>query len=164
MEEGHIFFGSHDFAVYCLKSEGQLLWKFKTQSTIYATVFPFRYLKNCSNQMRGRREEVPKDILVTNALTGKDVETDPCYESPERGQEVSVSALSSRVEVSHRQAIKECVVIASTDGRLCVLDNRDGQLLSSYTLPGQVFSSPVISNTLIIVGCRDNFVYCLEIT
>ncbi|XP_032707132.1 beta-alanine-activating enzyme isoform X3 [Lontra canadensis] len=52
---------------------------------------------------------------------------------------------------------------ASTDGKLWILDSKHGQLQSAYELPGEVFSSPVVWESMLIIGCRNNYVYCLDL-
>ncbi|XP_007996824.3 beta-alanine-activating enzyme isoform X2 [Chlorocebus sabaeus] len=52
---------------------------------------------------------------------------------------------------------------ASTDGKLWILESQSGQLQSVYELPGEVFSSPVVLESMLIIGCRDNYVYCLDL-
>ncbi|XP_045853694.1 beta-alanine-activating enzyme isoform X2 [Meles meles] len=52
---------------------------------------------------------------------------------------------------------------ASTDGKLWVLDSTRGQLQSVCELPGEVFSSPVVWESMLIIGCRNNYVYCLDL-
>ncbi|KAF3825183.1 hypothetical protein GH733_005817 [Mirounga leonina] len=52
---------------------------------------------------------------------------------------------------------------ASTDGKLWILDSKSGRLQSVYELPGEVFSSPVIWESMLLIGCRNNYVYCLDL-
>uniref|UniRef100_H0WN13 Beta-alanine-activating enzyme n=1 Tax=Otolemur garnettii TaxID=30611 RepID=H0WN13_OTOGA len=52
---------------------------------------------------------------------------------------------------------------ASTDGKLWILDSQSGQLRSVYELPGEVFSSPVVWESMLIIGCRNNYIYCLDL-
>nr|XP_010342433.1 beta-alanine-activating enzyme isoform X2 [Saimiri boliviensis boliviensis] len=52
---------------------------------------------------------------------------------------------------------------ASTDGKLWILESQSGQLQSVYELPGEVFSSPVVLESTLIIGCRNNYVYCLDL-
>ncbi|XP_069677713.1 beta-alanine-activating enzyme isoform X2 [Periplaneta americana] len=55
------------------------------------------------------------------------------------------------------------VAAASTSGKIYLLELDSGTLKSSYQLPGEVFSSPVVNRNNIYVGCRDNNVYSLAI-
>ncbi|XP_032256315.1 beta-alanine-activating enzyme isoform X1 [Phoca vitulina] len=52
---------------------------------------------------------------------------------------------------------------ASTDGKLWILESKSGRLQSVYELPGEVFSSPVIWESMLLIGCRNNYVYCLDL-
>ncbi|XP_030169690.1 beta-alanine-activating enzyme isoform X2 [Lynx canadensis] len=52
---------------------------------------------------------------------------------------------------------------ASTDGKLWILESKSGRLQSVYELPGQVFSSPVVWESMLLIGCRNNYVYCLDL-
>ena len=59
------------------------------------------------------------------------------------------------------------VFVANTKGLVCALDFVSGRLLASVLLPGEVFSSPVCypvsdGGCLVLIGCRDNFLYCLK--
>jgi len=41
------------------------------------------------------------------------------------------------------------------------LSSGKSQLLT--TVAGEVFSSPVVSERLLVVACRDNYVYCFDL-
>lgn len=56
------------------------------------------------------------------------------------------------------------VALASTDGTVWILDGEDGGKLASFTLPGELFSSPVLHEHSLVVGCRNDYVYCLKLT
>ncbi|KAM8890113.1 beta-alanine-activating enzyme [Synchiropus picturatus] len=55
------------------------------------------------------------------------------------------------------------VCVASTDGTLYILDCEDGRLLTSHRLPGELFSSPVVYDGHVVIGCRNDYVYCLKL-
>ncbi|XP_016967578.1 beta-alanine-activating enzyme isoform X1 [Drosophila biarmipes] len=52
---------------------------------------------------------------------------------------------------------------AATDGRVVLMNFRNGEIQWSDKLPGEVFSSACYIESLrrVYVGCRDNFLYCL---
>ncbi|XP_058235150.1 beta-alanine-activating enzyme isoform X2 [Hemibagrus wyckioides] len=60
--------------------------------------------------------------------------------------------------------VRTLVAIASTDGTLWVLDGEQGTVKASFLLPGELFSSPVVWGHAIVLGCRNDYVYCLELT
>lgn len=55
------------------------------------------------------------------------------------------------------------MALASTDGTVWILDGRDGRKLASLALPGELFSSPVVWGRSLVVGCRNDYVYCLQL-
>ncbi|XP_067663037.1 beta-alanine-activating enzyme-like [Haliotis asinina] len=55
------------------------------------------------------------------------------------------------------------VYVASTNGNLTALCVTTGQQLDNTRLPGEVFSSPVVVDGRLVVGCRDNNVYCFTV-
>ncbi|XP_045140067.1 beta-alanine-activating enzyme isoform X2 [Echinops telfairi] len=64
---------------------------------------------------------------------------------------------------NHRSSDQTLLAVASTDGKLWVLESKSGQLQSVYELPGEVFSSPVVWESMLVIGCRNNYVYCLDL-
>ncbi|XP_051511642.1 beta-alanine-activating enzyme isoform X2 [Myxocyprinus asiaticus] len=56
------------------------------------------------------------------------------------------------------------VAVCSTDGTVWILDGETGTLKASMSLPGELFSSPVVWGHSLVVGCRNDFVYCLELS
>lgn len=59
----------------------------------------------------------------------------------------------------------DVVVIGAPDGRLALLSAETGAELASAQLPGPIHSSPVVCPLLsrLVVGCRDNRVYCFAL-
>ncbi|XP_017879352.1 beta-alanine-activating enzyme [Ceratina calcarata] len=55
------------------------------------------------------------------------------------------------------------LLIACTDGTLNIYDFKKNRLMKIEELPGKVFSSPVIDRDNVIIGCRDNYIYVLEL-
>ncbi|XP_054996484.1 beta-alanine-activating enzyme isoform X3 [Sorex araneus] len=64
---------------------------------------------------------------------------------------------------NHSQGSESLVAAASTDGKLWILDAQSGRLRGVHPLPGEVFSSPVVWESMLVIGCRDNVVYCLDL-
>ncbi|KAG8190035.1 hypothetical protein JTE90_000130 [Oedothorax gibbosus] len=57
----------------------------------------------------------------------------------------------------------EYVVIASTNGVIYILKLSNGNVVSFCNCPGEIFSSPVVLNNYLVIGCRDNNVYCFSL-
>ena len=57
------------------------------------------------------------------------------------------------------------IVVGSTDGCLRILDSETGGLLSETIVEGEgLFSSPVCYRDLVVVGSRDDYLYCYRLT
>lgn len=56
------------------------------------------------------------------------------------------------------------VALASTDGTVWILEAENGQMLASHALPGELFSSPVVWAGCLVIGCRNDYVYALNLT
>ena len=68
------------------------------------------------------------------------------------------------------QEKRQLVCAADSQGRAYILDGSGrGEVLWSVSLPAAIFSSPLVllgpygPEMRILVGCRDNFLYCLEV-
>ncbi|NP_001410730.1 beta-alanine-activating enzyme [Danio rerio] len=60
--------------------------------------------------------------------------------------------------------LRTLAAVCSTDGKVWVLDGETGIQKATLSLPGELFSSPVIWGSKLVVGCRNDYVYCLELT
>ncbi|GBM72873.1 Beta-alanine-activating enzyme [Araneus ventricosus] len=56
------------------------------------------------------------------------------------------------------------VAVATTAGMIYILSQRTGKIEYTLKCLGEIFSSPVILNGYLVVGCRDNFVYCYNLS
>ncbi|XP_028636590.1 beta-alanine-activating enzyme [Grammomys surdaster] len=64
---------------------------------------------------------------------------------------------------NHLRGGDTLLAAASTDGKLWVLESQSGELRSVYELPGEVFSSPVVWESMLVIGCRNDYIYCLDL-
>ncbi|GFT10420.1 beta-alanine-activating enzyme [Nephila pilipes] len=103
LNNDHIVFGCHDSFVYCVKVNGESVWKFCSDSPVYSTPFAFQW-KQC-----------------------------------------------------------KYVTVASVSGVIYILDQISGEVKHSWKCPGEIFSSPTVLNGFLVVGCRDNYVYCFSL-
>lgn len=55
------------------------------------------------------------------------------------------------------------VAVCSSKGHLYILDLYCGLTLGELQFPGEIFSSPCVVNDRLVVGCRDNYVYCVKL-
>ncbi|XP_067453656.1 beta-alanine-activating enzyme isoform X1 [Thunnus thynnus] len=147
---GNVVIGSVDGNICCFSNTGKLLWQFLTKGPVFSSpcVTPDQqkvlcgshdgclYCLNCADG----------SLLWTFQTSGK----------------VYASACVFDGSAVGRRGI--LVGLASTDGTVWILDVQDGQMLASFTLPGELFSSPVVWEQSLVVGCRNDYVYCLKLT
>nr|XP_046246698.1 beta-alanine-activating enzyme isoform X2 [Scatophagus argus] len=147
---GHVMIGSVDGNICCFSNRGKLVWQFLTKGPVFSSpcVTPDQqrvlcgshdgclYCLNCADG----------SLVWTFRTTGK-VFSSPCVFDG---------------SVVGRRGI--LVALASTDGTVWILDGQDGQMLASFHLPGELFSSPVVWGQFLVIGCRNDYVYCLNLT
>ncbi|XP_051930080.1 beta-alanine-activating enzyme isoform X1 [Hippocampus zosterae] len=138
--------GSVDKNIICFSHDGTMVWQFRTDGAVFSspciTSDLARLLCGSHDGRLYCLNAADGSLLWTFQTAGK-VFASPCaFDSGMRG---------------------ELVGVASTDGTVYVLDARNGLVLCSRTLPGELFSSPVVCRRSLVVGCRNDFVYCLQI-
>ena len=83
----------------------------------------------------------------------------PVYSTPA----ISHCRTTERSENTANTLQRNFAVACSTKGTLYVIDLANGELLTSRDFPGEIFSSPVVVGNSIVVGCRDNNVYFIQL-
>uniref|UniRef100_A0A6P8HHV0 Beta-alanine-activating enzyme-like isoform X1 n=1 Tax=Actinia tenebrosa TaxID=6105 RepID=A0A6P8HHV0_ACTTE len=152
--KGYVLFGSHDGFVYCLSDSGEMRWKFKTDSQVYSTPFVAPVVRELK-----KPSEVTDKIM--NCSSHLQMDIPDIKMSSEHARNTSGSTIEGRGVMSSRN--DPVVVVCSIQGTIYCLSLDEGHLVSSWSFPGQVFSSPILVGNDILVGCRDDFLYCLTI-
>ena len=125
--------GSHDKCVYCWDGHYELDWKLQLDSEVYSTPCVC-----CLSHEVGEPSPSPLGTIYEQ-FDLDDSEHDPV-----------------------KPTVLACVCVCSSAGYIYLIDFKTGRLIGSYHLPGEVFSSPVVFGNSIIVGCRDDYVYCVR--
>lgn len=151
-----IFIGSHDCHMYCLNTLGDLIWKLKVESVVYSSAFGFslsnKYcLKALDLKVRTKQccKTNYKKYCSSSCLQTTNNENESCCQQ-------STLHLNDNIDNSY-------VTLASTQGDLFIVKSSSGEIIQHFKFPGEVFSSPVVFNDYLVVGCRNDFVYCLKI-
>ncbi|XP_064636646.1 beta-alanine-activating enzyme-like [Lineus longissimus] len=155
-----IIFGSHDSCVYCLDQSGQCKWKFMADSSVFAT--PFTFSLTAKDKLKTRFEGTEERVCdVTASKTCDDhLRTN---DSPSKETQ---QIRNKSCHCSGGKSCEKCVTIVcffSTRGTMYILDVMSGEMMYQRHLPGEVFSSPVCIEDIIVVGCRDDYVYTFQI-
>ncbi|XP_044538162.1 beta-alanine-activating enzyme isoform X1 [Gracilinanus agilis] len=144
----YVSVGCVDGNLYCFNHMGQLVWQVSTNGPVFSSP-----CISCST-----KQEIffgSHDCFVY------------CYNMEGHFQwkfEATASIYATPFTFhNHNLSSEMLLAAASTDGKLWILDAKKGQLETVYKLPGEVFSSPVVWQSMLIIGCRDNYVYCLDL-
>ncbi|XP_072538739.1 beta-alanine-activating enzyme [Salminus brasiliensis] len=164
--ESCVCIGSVNGHVIALSHDGDVLWTFRTDGPVFSSPC-LAPMPSTTSQQTGsiaNDKSAPSAVVCgshdccvygLNAFDGSLLwrfqTTGKVYSSP-------------FVFDGSRWGIRMLVAIASTDGRVWVLDGEQGTLKASLCLPGELFSSPIVWGATIVVGCRNDYVYCLELS
>ena len=144
-EDYKILIGSHDKHFYCLNSDGTLHWRVHTDSAVYSTAFGLVPVQPCNTNISENQAEIAastkRSFTDTNTLDN----------------------FSQWKVCSKCHSISSHCVVASTKGTISVFNINTGKIEDRVSVPGEVFSSAVVVNDLLIVGCRDDFIYCFKL-
>ncbi|XP_070816876.1 beta-alanine-activating enzyme [Chaetodon trifascialis] len=146
---GHVVIGSVDGNICCFSDTGKLVWQFLTKGPVFSSpcVTPDQQRVLCGSH--------DGCLYCLNCADGSLVWT---FHTP--GKVFSSPCVFAGSVVGRRGIL---VALASTDGTVWILDGQDGRMLASFALPGELFSSPVVWGRSLVVGCRNDFVYCLKL-
>ncbi|KAJ3598949.1 hypothetical protein NHX12_032912 [Muraenolepis orangiensis] len=144
---GGVVIGSVDGHVCCFSHTGQLLWQFLAQGAVFSTPC---FTPDGRQVLCGAHDGL---VYCLDAADG----------SPAWSFQTSGRVYASPCVLESRSGTP-LVAAASTDGTLWVLDARDGRQVARLALPGELFSSPVAWERALVVGCRNDMVYCVELT
>eukprot|EP00079_Xenopus_tropicalis_P014600 XP_004911256.1 PREDICTED: acyl-CoA synthetase family member 4 isoform X2 [Xenopus tropicalis] len=143
----HVFVGCVDENFYCLSHAGEKIWHLSTSGPIFSSPC-LSNLSGCS--IFGSHDGYIYCCSSEGLLLWKHKTSSKVYATP-------------FVFPNPCMEGRELVAAASTDGDLYILDVQSGSVITERKLPGQIFSSPLVWESSLIVGCRNDFVYCLEL-
>ncbi|XP_061165027.1 beta-alanine-activating enzyme-like [Saccostrea echinata] len=145
-----ILVGSHDCCVYCLTPDGKQVWKHQTTDFVYSTCFCFGDISNDYKHDNKLLHEGDSGLKI----------------SSHTHNQIKSRTLNSTADFNPEsmQCRYQYCVVTSKDGNITIIDTNKGQEVNSIKLSWEVFSSPVVVGSLLFVGCRDNNVYCFDIT
>lgn len=54
-------------------------------------------------------------------------------------------------------------VICDTSGNIIIIDINTGKVYMKYLLIAEIYSSPIVYNNKLYIGCRDDMLHCLSL-
>ncbi|XP_076071400.1 beta-alanine-activating enzyme-like isoform X2 [Mytilus galloprovincialis] len=167
-----ILIGSNDRHLYCLSMDGYLIWKVKVESAVYSSAFTFtlNYFQQDHDIIKTKTKDVQNNMyFLSNCPKKNSKPEDISFEKSscnlfegEQSNKLKTDTLKINT-IQKNGKVKKFVTFASTAGNLYIVDFCSGEIILKHFLSGQIFSSPVVYDNCLVVGCRNDFVYCLSI-
>ncbi|PFX21310.1 Acyl-CoA synthetase family member 4 [Stylophora pistillata] len=148
---------------------GNKLWEFETQASVFCSPTLYQSEKHDSRFSNcivfGSHDKHVYCLSLNGELSWSFTTDGPVYSSP------YVAMVNSNISCNATCNARHCdkcdtqlaVFALSIVGTLYILDFYSGVLLALHSLPGEIFSSPVVVDNQILIGCRDDYLYSLEI-
>ena len=163
-----------DGSVYCFDFQGVQLWEFQACGSVFSSpTYVGADLNSTSSDYLGKIVFGSHDKSVyCLSLKGElqwSFTTDGHVYSTPFVAEINANRLTTCRVARHalfcgKRDAGMAVFVWSTLGTLYVLDLHSGVRLASYSLPGEVFSSPVAVDYRLLIGCRNDYLYSLGIS
>ncbi|NWU74848.1 ACSF4 enzyme, partial [Onychorhynchus coronatus] len=146
--ENYVCIGCVDGNLYCYTHSGEKVWQFSTNGPVFSS--PCLSSLTKQEVFFGSHDCFIYCCNMEGNLLWKFEATSSVYGTPYIFQ-------------SDHLSNKILLAAVSTDGRVWILNAKSGTAEGVDKLPGEVFSSPVVWGTKLIVGCRNDYVYCLDL-
>ncbi|NXI40950.1 ACSF4 enzyme, partial [Galbula dea] len=146
--ETHVCLGCVDGNLYCYTHSGEKAWQFSTNGPVFSSPCISSLTKQ--EVYFGSHDSFIYCCNMEGSLLWKFEATSSVYGTP---------------FIFQSDDLKNKILLAavSTDGKVWILNAKSGSVEGVDKLPGEVFSSPVVWGTKLVVGCRNDYVYCLDL-
>ncbi|XP_058693837.1 beta-alanine-activating enzyme isoform X2 [Poecile atricapillus] len=146
--ENYIYVGCVDGNLYCYTHSGEKVWQFSTNGPVFSSPC----LSSLTKQeiFFGSHDCFIYCCNMEGNLLWKFEATSSVYGTPFIFQSDDLNN-------------KILLAAVSTDGKVWILNAKSGTAEGVDKLPGEVFSSPVVWGSKLVVGCRNDYVYCLDL-
>ncbi|XP_074848915.1 beta-alanine-activating enzyme isoform X4 [Carettochelys insculpta] len=146
--EQYVCVGCVDGNVYCFSHSGEKVWQFSTHGPVFSS--PCMSSLTKQEIFFGSHDCFIYCCNLEGNLLWKFETTSSVYATP-------------FVFDGHDLESETLLAATSTDGKVWILSAKNGLIVGFDKLPGEVFSSPVVCGTKLVVGCRNNYIYCLDL-
>ncbi|XP_015746218.1 beta-alanine-activating enzyme isoform X1 [Python bivittatus] len=146
-DKDYVYVGCVDGNLYCFSHFGEKVWAFSSNGPIFSSPCVSNFSRDI---FFGSHDYFIYCCNREGNLLWKFETTSRVYATP-------------FLFCSHDLDSKTFLVVTSTDGKIWILNAKTGVAEGTGELPGEVFSSPVAWGSTIIIGCRNNYLYCLDL-
>ncbi|XP_062431596.1 beta-alanine-activating enzyme isoform X4 [Rhea pennata] len=146
--EKYVYVGCVDGNLYCFTHSGEKVWQFSTNGPVFSSPCISSLTKQ--EIFFGSHDCFIYCCNMEGNLLWKFEATSSVYGTPFVFQ---IDDLKNKI----------LLAAVSTDGKVWILNAKSGTAEGVDKLPGEIFSSPVVWGTKLVVGCRNDYVYCLDL-
>ena len=148
-----------DGVLYAFSTDGRMMWTFVTNGPIFSTPVAVE-LNSSRSIIFGNNSGVIYCLDDKGELVWSFVGDSQIYSSSCTYPNIDNVSHSEANSYTNNSIL---VLAICTSGFIYLLRLSSGECVMSCQLPGEIFSSPVLVDNDILVGCRDNFLYCLTV-
>ena len=157
-----IFVATVNGCLRCLNHCGDDFWEFTTHGSIFSS--PLGNCRHGDDVILASHAQKVYCISSEGKRKWSTLVDGPVYATPCFAFYNYVSTIQKSSSPAHCVHYNNCVIIVTTKGTIYLLAVGDGRVLKMFTLPGEIFSSPVTVGDDIVIGCRNDYLYCLKVT
>lgn len=137
--------------VHCIDYKGATIWNFQTDGHIFSS---FTFDQSNENEVKILFGCHDKKLRCLNYNYGNQIVN--LHWSVELPSHIFGTPKLAKINSEN------FVISAATGGQINFIKLSDGKVEHSHKLPGEIFSTPVIFERKLFVGCRDDFLYCIQ--
>ena len=156
----HVCFCRVDGYVYLVTNSGVVRWSFQTSGPIFSSPSIAPSFE-ANSFIVGSHDGAVYCISNIGKLVWRTQLDSPIYSTP--AVILRKLAYNEGIYEENGSTTEYLVFICSTDGALYVLNSVNGVIIGAHAFSNEIFSSPVVFGSSVVVGCRDNNVYCLSL-
>ena len=163
-----------DGSVYLFDFQGLLLWQFQTRGSVFSSPSYVGAERSSTSSdylahiVFGTHDKCVYCLSLKGEQQWSFTTDGQVYSSPFvaefNAKHLTTCHVTRHASFCDKRDAVMAVFVWSTLGTLYVLDLYSGVCLASYSLPGEVFSSPVVVDNRLVIGCRNDYLYSLEIS
>lgn len=156
----HVCICRVDGYVYLVTNSGVIRWTFQTSGPIFSSPSIVPSFE-ANSFIVGSHDRAVYCISNIGKLVWRTELDSPIYSTP--AVIVRKVPYNERVYEENSSTTEYLVFVCSTDGTLYVLNAVSGDIIRAHAFSNEIFSSPVVFRSSMVIGCRDNNVYCLSL-
>lgn len=137
--------------VHCLDFDGNFLWNFDTDGHIFSSFLFHQESESETKILFGCHDKKLRCLNYNHQRQSVYLDWSADLQSQIYGTPAMTSINTENFVIS-----------CATDGSINFVKLSNGTVRHTHKLPGDIFSSPKIFERTLFVGCRDNFLYCIQ--